>query len=46
MRPMTAHEKECAFAAISARIEAAKTAKERREWRSLFREVKQAPLED
>lgn len=42
---MTPHEKECALAAIAARIEAAKGAGDRKElaeWRKLYREVKAA----
>lgn len=41
---MTGHEKECAFAAIAALIEKAKTAKERRELKTLYKEIQDAPL--
>ena len=44
---MTPHEKECALAAIAARIEAAKKAgsrKELAEWRKFYREVTSAEL--
>lgn len=44
MRPMTPHEKECALAACSVRIEKAKTAIERKEWRKLMNEIIAAPL--
>ena len=43
MEPLTSHEKECALAAIALRIEAAKTHKERKEWRDLYREIVEAP---
>lgn len=46
MRPMTPHEKECALAACAIRIEKAKTAAERKEWRDLLREVIAAPIAD
>jgi len=45
---MTAHEKECAFAAIALRIERADKNRDRaeaREWRKLYREIEQAKLE-
>lgn len=44
MRAMTPHEKECAFAAVAARIETAKTHKEAKEWRAFFKEIEAAPL--
>jgi DNA/RNA-binding domain of Phe-tRNA-synthetase-like protein len=39
---MTAHEKECALAAIAARIEAAEKMKDKpavKEWRKFYREI-------
>lgn len=44
MTPLTTHEKECAFAAIAARIEASKNRAEAREWRELLKEIEAAPL--
>lgn len=47
MRPMTAHEKECALAACALRLERAVSTRDRgeaREWRTLIREIVAAPL--
>ena len=49
MRPMTAHEKECALAACALRLERAISDKNRceaREWRYLMREIISAPLDN
>jgi hypothetical protein len=42
--PMTAHEKECAIAALVLRIERAKDRKERDEMRRWYLDVLRAPL--
>lgn len=44
MTPLTTHEKECAFAAIAARIETAESRAEAKEWRQLLKEIETAPL--
>jgi hypothetical protein len=48
MRAMTAHEKECALAAIALRIERAEKERNRleaKEWRAFRREVIAAPID-
>lgn len=49
VRPMTAHEKECALAACALRMERAIAERDRneaREWRSLIRDIVAAPIAD
>ena len=48
MKTMTAHEKECALAAIALRIEVADKNRDRpdaKEWRKFYREILAAPFE-